>query len=193
MKKIVFATNNDHKLSEVREILGGEIEVISLLQIGCTDEIPETALTLEGNAKIKAEYIFEKYGVDCFADDTGLEIDALGGKPGVFSARYAGEPSNSVNNVKKVLEEMQNILDRKARFRTVICCIEKGKSLFFEGKIEGIITLEPKGENGFGYDPIFIPHGYDKCFAELNSAEKNKISHRALAVNELCLYLSSKK
>lgn len=188
MRKIVFATNNQHKLSEVKDILAGEVEIVSLAEIGFNDEIPETADTLEGNAELKARYIFEKYALDCFADDTGLEIDALGGKPGVFSARYAGEPSDSKKNMDKVLFEMSEANNRKAQFRTVICLIESGKERFFEGKIEGSIAFQPRGTNGFGYDPVFIPGGYNECFAELSSFEKNKISHRAVAVEKLAEY-----
>ncbi|MGC3977319.1 MAG: non-canonical purine NTP diphosphatase [Paludibacteraceae bacterium] len=190
MKKIVFATNNLHKLEEVRAILSDTLEVLSLKDIGCEEDIPETEKTLEGNAELKARHIFEKYHIDCFADDTGLEIVALGGKPGVFSARYAGEPSNSENNIKKVLDEMKTEENRRAHFRTVICLIEsEGGNRFFEGKVSGKITVENKGEGGFGYDPIFIPEGYTKSFGELTSEEKNRISHRALAVNKLVRYL----
>lgn len=192
MKKIVFATNNPHKLSEVRSILGKDVNVVSLSEIGCDDEIPETADTLKGNAELKALYVYEKYNIDCFADDTGLEIEILEGRPGVYSARYAGEPSNSQKNITKVLEEMAGKENRKAQFRTVICLIEGGIKTFFEGKIEGKIAEFLSGDNGFGYDPIFVPFGHDKCFAELSSLEKNKISHRALAVKHLTNYLKEK-
>ncbi|VBB46068.1 Non-canonical purine NTP pyrophosphatase [uncultured Paludibacter sp.] len=190
-KKIVFATNNRHKLEEVKNILGKKIEIISLQDIGCEEEIPETADTLEGNAELKAQYISQKYNIDCFADDTGLEIAALNGKPGVFSARYAGEPSNSANNVRKVLYEMQGKENREAQFRTVICLVENGKSHFFEGKITGKIAQKPTGGNGFGYDPVFIPDGYNKSFAELTTEDKNRISHRALAVKELAVHFDN--
>lgn len=192
MKKIVFATNNQHKLIEVRDILGEKLNVVSLAEINCNEDIPETAETLDGNAELKASHVYENYELDCFADDTGLEIEALGGKPGVFSARYAGEPSNSQKNVEKILLEMQEIENRNAQFRTVICLIENGKKTFFEGKIEGSISKHPNGNNGFGYDPIFIPCGYNKSFAELTSEEKNKISHRALAVSKLTEYFKMK-
>lgn len=193
MKKIVFATNNQHKLSEVRDIFEEKFKVVSLAEINCNEDIPETAETLEENAALKAQHVYENYQLDCFADDTGLEIEALGGKPGVFSARYAGEPSNSEKNVEKILKEMHEIENRNAQFRTVICLIEDGKKSFFEGIIKGTISKSPSGNNGFGYDPIFIPYGYDKCFAELSSEEKNKISHRALAVNKLTEYLKISK
>ena len=191
MKKIVFATNNAHKLEEVRDILKDKIQVLSLKEIGCVDDIAETAETLEANAEIKARYIFDKFGVDCFADDTGLEVEALNGKPGVYSARYAGEPSDSTKNVKKILTEMEGVENRNAQFRTVICLMEEGECYFFEGIIKGKIALTPTGESGFGYDPVFIPEGYDRSFAELTSEEKNSISHRALAVKKLNDYLTN--
>lgn len=189
MRKIIFATNNTHKLLEVKEILGTAVEVVSLNEIGFIGDIEETEHTLEGNAQLKARFINDKYQQDCFADDTGLEIDALQGRPGVFSARYAGEPSDSRKNTEKILAEMEGVKNRKARFRTVICLIEDGKNRFFEGKIEGEIAHAPTGAKGFGYDPIFIPNGYDKTFAELTIEQKNSISHRALAVNELVKYI----
>lgn len=189
MNKLVFATNNAHKLTEVRAILEPEFTIISLSDLNCTDDIPETADTLQGNAILKATYIHEKFGLDCFADDTGLEIDALGGEPGVYSARYAGEENNSKNNMNKVLTLLGNNSDRKASFRTVIALILKGNTFLFDGRIDGDITLSPSGESGFGYDPIFVPEGYDKSFAQLSADEKNKISHRALAVNKLIDFL----
>lgn len=192
MKKIVFATNNAHKLEEVRDILKDKMQVLSLAEIGCTEDIAETAETLEGNAEIKARYIFDKFGVDCFADDTGLEVEALNGKPGVYSARYAGEPSDSTKNVKKILTEMKGVENRNAQFRTVICLMEEGECHFFEGIIKGRIALNPSGKGGFGYDPVFIPEGYDGSFAELTSEEKNSISHRALAVKKLNDYLTNR-
>lgn len=192
MRKIVFATNNNHKLAEVREILKGHIEIVSLKEIGFEGDIEETEETLEGNALLKARYIYNKYNLDCFADDTGLEIDALNGKPGVYSARYAGEPSDSKKNTEKVLTEMNGEKNRKARFRTVICLVESGESMFFEGKIEGRISEEPSGLKGFGYDPVFIPEGYNQTFADLTMELKNNISHRYLAVCELSKYLSAK-
>jgi XTP/dITP diphosphohydrolase len=190
MIKLVFATNNAHKLEEVRAVFGKTIEVLSLKDINCFDDIPETADTLEGNALIKAKHIYEKYGYDCFADDTGLEVDALGGKPGVYSARYAGEEQDSKKNMQKLLVELGSTTNRDARFRTVIALIEKGEVKYFEGKINGHITVTPSGNAGFGYDPVFVPDGFSQTFAELGSELKNKISHRALAINELKKYLN---
>jgi len=191
MKKLVFATNNAHKLSEVKAILS-DYEIVSLSDINCFDDIPETADTLEGNALIKACYIFEKYGLDCFADDTGLEVDALNGEPGVYSARYAGEDHNSLNNMMKLLDKLGENPDRKAHFRTVIALIEGGKVQYFEGRIDGEIAHSPRGKAGFGYDPVFVPTSYNQSFAELGTEEKNKISHRALAVQKLAAYLHAK-
>ena len=192
MNKLVFATNNAHKLAEVRAILEPEFTIISLDELNCKDDIPETADTLEGNALLKATYIHERFGLDCFADDTGLEIEALGGEPGVYSARYAGEDNNSYNNMSKVLSLLENKTNRKACFRTVIALILDKKTSFFEGKIDGDITLLPRGESGFGYDPIFVPKGYLLSFAQLSAEEKNQISHRALAVNKLIDFLQPK-
>lgn len=191
MKKIVFATNNAHKLSEVSAILS-DYEIVSLSEIRCFDNIPETADTLEGNALLKAQYIFEKFGINCFADDTGLEVDALNGEPGVYSARYAGEENNAHNNMMKLLERLSENTNREAHFRTVIALIEDGEVQYFEGRIDGQIAKEPQGRAGFGYDPIFVPLGYEKSFAELGTEEKNKISHRALAVQKLVSYLHRK-
>lgn len=191
MKKLVFATNNAHKLSEVKSILEPEYEIISLDELNCNDDIPETADTLEGNALLKAKYIFDKFGLDCFADDTGLEVDALNGEPGVYSARYAGESHNFVDNMNKVLANLGDNETRTARFRTVIALIQSGKISYFEGKIEGRISKEPTGNNGFGYDSIFVPENYTLSFAELGSTEKNRISHRALAVKLLVEYLKN--
>ena len=197
MKKIVFATNNQHKLDEIRSILGDMFEIVSLRDIGCHEDIPETGTTLEANARQKAEYIFEKYGLSCFADDTGLEVDALGGAPGVYSARYAGgEGHDSEANMQKLLCELGENNNRKARFRTVIALIlsevmseEPCEVLFFEGIVNGNIAREKHGTEGFGYDPIFVPDGYDKSFAELGMDIKNNISHRARAVKKLAEYL----
>ena len=190
MKKLVFATNNAHKLEEIRAILGDKVGILSLNDINCHADIPETADTLQGNAALKAQYIFENYGLDCFADDTGLEVEALNGAPGIYSARYAdGEGHDSEANMKKLLSEMQDKENRKARFRTVICLIEDGKEHFFEGIVNGSIIRERKGGAGFGYDPMFMPDGYSETFAEMGNDEKNKISHRARAVQELCEYL----
>lgn len=188
-KKLVFATNNQHKLEEVSQILGNKIEVLSLADIHCDVDIPETADTLEGNALLKAEYIHKNYGLDAFADDTGLEIEALNNEPGVYSARYAGEDKSAQANILKVLEKLEGIENRKAQFRTVIALIMDGQTYIFEGIIKGTIIKEKRGEAGFGYDPIFVPDGYDKTFAELGNDVKNEISHRALAVNKLCEFL----
>lgn len=193
MKKLVFATNNAHKLSEVKAILESEYQIVSLSDLNCNEDIAETADNLEGNALIKAKYIHEKFGLDCFADDTGLEIEALNGAPGVFSARYAGENHDAQKNMSKVLDQMRDSTNRKARFRTVIALIQGNTTIFFEGKIEGKISLKPSGQSGFGYDPIFIPEGYKLSFAELSTEVKNSISHRALAVQKLTEYLKQKK
>lgn len=190
-RKLVFATNNAHKLDEISSILGEKIEVLSLKDIHCDVDIPETADTLEGNAMLKAEYIYEHYGLDCFADDTGLEVEALNGAPGVYSARYAGEAHNSEANMQKLLQEMQRATNRKAQFRTAICLILDGKKHLFEGIVKGEIIKEKRGGSGFGYDPIFMPEGYTKTFAELGNETKNKISHRALAVEKLCRFLKA--
>ena len=191
MQQIVFATNNAHKLEEIREILGSHYEVLSLNDIGCHDEIPEDYETLEENSRQKAEYIFQKYGMSCFADDTGLEVDALDGAPGVRSARYAGGAGHdSKANMCKLLQELGDNPNRTARFRTVITLITPPSTFhFFEGIVEGRIAYEKSGTGGFGYDPIFIPEGYDKSFAELGSDIKNTISHRARAVQKLVQYL----
>ena len=190
--KIVFATNNKHKLEEIKDILGKDFEIVSLAEIGCHEDIPETGLTLEENARQKATYIVEHYNHDCFADDTGLEVDALNGEPGVHSARYAeGTDHDSEANMRKLLSKMSNIKDRTARFRTVISLIINGVEHQFEGRVEGRIATEKHGKEGFGYDPIFIPEGYDKSFAELGEEVKNQISHRARAVKKLAEYLSS--
>ena len=188
-KKLFFATNNAHKLEEIAAILGEKIELLSLKDIECTADIPETADTLEGNATQKAEYIYQQYGLDCFADDTGLEVEALDGAPGVFSARYAGEGHNSEDNMQKLLQNLQGVTNRKAQFRTVICLIWDDKKYLFEGICKGEIIEEKRGNAGFGYDPIFVPEGYDQTFAELGNDIKNSISHRAKAVELLCNFL----
>lgn len=189
-KRLVFATNNAHKLEEIRAILGNSIEILSLADIHCHADIPETADTLEGNARQKSRYVYEHYGLDCFADDTGLEVESLGGAPGVYSARYAdGQGHDSQANMNKLLKEMEEKNDRKAQFRTIISLIEKGEERQFEGIVKGQITREKRGESGFGYDPIFQPDGYETTFAELGSDIKNRISHRARAVAALCYYL----
>ena len=188
--KIVFATNNLNKLSEVKKILGNKFEVMSLSDIGCHDDIPEKGQTLKDNALIKAQWVYDKYHVNCFADDTGLEVDALGGAPGVYSARYAGgEGHDSEANMKKLLSELENNDNRKARFRTVIALIINGKVTTFDGIVNGSITKEKRGGEGFGYDPIFMPEGFNKTFAELGTGIKNNISHRAKAVQKLADYL----
>lgn len=191
MKKLVFATNNAHKLEEIRAILGDKVEILSLNDIHCHADIPETADTLEGNAALKAAYIYEHYGLDCFADDTGLEVEALNGAPGIYSARYAGgEGHDSEANMKKLLREMEGKENRRAQFRTAICLIERGKETLFEGIVKGEIIREKRGGSGFGYDPVFVPEGYTETFAEMGSEEKNKISHRSRAVQQLCAYLN---
>ena len=190
MKNIVFATNNSHKLQEIRSIVGGRYHILSLSDIDCHDEIPETADTLEGNAILKARWVSEKYGYDCFADDTGLEVYILGNRPGVYSARYAGEPCDSEKNIDKLLSELDGLNDRRARFRTVIALISNNELKEFEGKIEGAIIKERRGNGGFGYDKVFVPEGYDRTFAEMESFEKNSISHRAKATQLLIDYLN---
>lgn len=190
-KRLVFATNNAHKLEEIRAILGNSIEILSLADIHCHADIPETADTLEGNARQKSRYVYEHYRLDCFADDTGLEVESLGGAPGVYSARYAdGQGHDSQANMNKLLKEMEEKNDRKAQFRTIISLIEKGEERQFEGIVKGQITREKRGESGFGYDPIFQPDGYETTFAELGNDIKNRISHRARAVAALCDYLT---
>lgn len=188
--KLVFATNNQHKLDELQTILSNNIQLVSLKDINVTEDIPETQETLEGNASQKAHYIYEKFGLNCFADDTGLEINALNGAPGVYSARYAGPQREALDNMKKVLKEMHEINERSARFRTVISLIIDGKEAQFEGIVDGEITKERSGAEGFGYDPIFKPTGYQQTFAEMDINEKNKISHRARAVQKLVEYLN---
>jgi XTP/dITP diphosphohydrolase len=189
MKELVFATNNPHKLKEIREIIGDQFRVLSLADIGCNEEIEEHALTIEGNASVKSWYIYNKYGKNCFADDTGLEINALGGRPGVKSARYAGDDCNPENNIRKVLKELEGKDNRRARFRTVISLIMNGKELQFEGTVEGNILFEKHGKEGFGYDPVFQPDGYNLSFAEMPPEEKNRISHRGRAVRKLIDHL----
>ena len=189
--KLVFATNNKHKLDEVRKITSRHpVEIVSLAEINCFDDIPETADTLEGNALQKAHYIQEKFGLNCFADDTGLEVEALNNAPGVYSARYAGPGHDSEANMKKLLHEMEGKENRKARFRTVIALVWNGKTYTFDGIVNGIITTTKRGENGFGYDTIFIPEGYEQTFAELGNDIKNQISHRAKAVEKLDEFLT---
>lgn len=189
--KLVFATNNRNKLAEVQKMLPNSIELLSLEDIGCLDDIEETATTLEGNAQIKANHITKNYGYDCFADDTGLEVDALNGAPGVYSARYAGEPANAENNMQKLLTALQNTTNRNARFRTSICLNMGGSQFLFDGVCKGEILYEKQGEKGFGYDPVFRPEGHQLSFAEMTAEEKNIISHRGLAIQQLVLFLKS--
>ena len=192
MKKLVFASNNAHKLSEIRAILGDRIEIISLSDLQCHEEIPETADTLEGNALIKARYVWEHYGLYCFADDTGLEVEALGGAPGVYSARFAGEHASFEDNVSLLLERLSGVAaPRRARFRTVIALIDEYGTHFFEGSVDGEITLERSGAHGFGYDPFFRPEGREETFAQLTEQEKNSMSHRGRAVQKLVRYLQA--
>ena len=188
-KKLVVATNNAHKLEEIAAILGDEMELLSLKDIRCNADIPETADTLEGNARQKAQYIYNNYGMDCFADDTGLEVEALNGAPGVFSARYAGDGHDSEANMQKLLQKLEGKENRKAQFRTAICLIMEGQEYLFEGIVKGKIIEEKRGGAGFGYDPVFVPEGYDLTFAELGNDIKNTISHRARAVEKLCTFL----
>ena len=192
--KIVFATNNKHKLEEIKDILGKEFEIVSLTEIGCHEDIPETGATLGENARQKSSYVVEHYNQNCFADDTGLEVEALGGEPGVHSARYAeGTDHDSEANMRKLLANLEGKANRKACFRTIISLIIDGVEHQFEGKVEGRIATEKHGTEGFGYDPIFIPEGYDKSFAELGEEIKNQISHRARAVKKLAEYLGRLK
>ena len=193
LMKLVFATNNLNKLKEVQEILDKNIEILSLSDINCFDEVDETETTLEGNAKLKADYITKNFGYNCFADDTGLEVDDLNGKPGVYSARFAGEPRSSERNMAKLLSELENSTNRKAQFRTAICLNLDDKQYLFEGICKGEILKEKSGEKGFGYDPIFKPEGFSQSFAEMSSTDKNSISHRGLAVQKLVNFLKNYK
>lgn len=183
--KIVFATNNTHKLSEVRAVLGEGFELVPLREVGITEDIPETGATLDENASIKARYVYERTGLDCFADDTGLEVEALNGAPGVHSARYATDGHDFAANNRKLLRELNGITNRRARFRTVISLIRGGEELQVEGIVRGTIATEESGNEGFGYDPLFIPEGYDHTFADMSADQKNAISHRGRAVAEL--------
>lgn len=189
MKKFVFATNNEHKLEEVKALLGDKIELLSMKDINCSTDIPETESTLEGNALLKARYIYEHYHINCFADDTGLEVEALNGAPGVYSARYAGEEHNSEANMKKLLHELEGVENRKAQFRTIFALIIEGKEHLFEGIVKGEIIRQRRGNAGFGYDPIFLPEGCTQTFAEMGNEQKNSISHRAKAAGKLCKFL----
>ncbi|MCB2208843.1 MAG: non-canonical purine NTP diphosphatase [Bacteroidetes bacterium] len=189
MKKLVFATNNPHKLEEVHAILQEKFEVAGLADIGCTTDIPETGTTLQDNASIKSHFVVNHYKLDCFADDTGLEVQALGGRPGVYSARYAGENASYEQNVDKLLTELNHKENRKARFRTVISLMMNHKEYFFEGVVNGRIINQRKGNSGFGYDPVFVPDGYDQTFAEMDASLKNSISHRGKAIQKLADFL----
>lgn len=191
MNELIFATNNKYKLTEIQSIVGSDFIIRSLEDIGCTEDIAETASTLEGNALLKAEYVYSKYGINCFADDTGLEVEALDGRPGVFSARYATTGHDFEANIDKVLSELQGVSNRKARFRTVIALHLDGSVSYFEGIVNGEIIRARTGIEGFGYDPVFVPDGYELTFAEMPLSEKNKISHRARAVSKLVEYLKS--
>tara|TARA_B100000902_G_C27184690_1_gene850711 strand:+ start:472 stop:1047 length:576 start_codon:yes stop_codon:yes gene_type:complete len=189
--KLVFATNNLNKLSEIKSLVPTGIEILSLKDIKCNEELPETNPSLQENALQKAKYVFDNYGFNCFADDTGLEIEALGGEPGVYSSRYAGEDCSAEDNMKKVLDKLEGKKERNAKFRTVIALIIDGEETLFEGSCKGSIKRKKNGAYGFGYDPIFIPEGYELTFAEMNKDEKGKISHRGKAVEELVLFLST--
>ncbi|MBA4239887.1 MAG: non-canonical purine NTP pyrophosphatase [Sphingobacteriaceae bacterium] len=189
--KLIFATHNKNKLKEVKSLVPSSIELLSLDEINFHNEIEETADTIEGNALLKAKTIFEKTGINCFADDSGLLVDALNGAPGVYSARYAGEQKNDQDNMRKLLQELKDNPNRNAHFKTAMALIIDGKDYLFEGKIEGKIITEKLGANGFGYDPIFVPDGYNETFAQLDSETKNKISHRAKAIKQLLEFINT--
>lgn len=189
--KLVFATANQNKANEIQSLIPPSIEVLTLNDIHCSEEIPENQATIEGNASQKAFYVYNKYQHNCFADDTGLEVDALDGRPGVFSARYAGESKSAEDNMSKILLEMKGISNRKALFKTIISLVINGEEKQFEGVVSGVILSQRQGEKGFGYDPIFLPDGFTMSFAEMDSSQKNKISHRAIAVNKLVEYLKN--
>ena len=190
--QLVFASNNKNKIQEIQALVPSDFKILSLEDIGCFEEIPETADTIEGNAILKANYVTQNYGYSCFADDTGLEVDALNGAPGVYSARYAGEQKNAEDNMNKLLLELRTATSRKAHFKTVICLNNNGLQHLFTGIINGTITTEKIGTNGFGYDPVFIADGTEKTFAELSMHEKASISHRGIAVGQLIDFLSKK-
>ena len=189
--KLVFASNNEHKIAEIAKLVPAGFEVVSLASIGCADDIPETAETLEGNAILKAQYVWERFGLSCFADDTGLEVPALDNVPGVYSARYAGPQRNAADNMKMLLNELNEINQRDARFRTVIALILDGQMHTFEGIVNGTITREQHGTEGFGYDPIFKPEGFEQTFAEMDMIQKNTMSHRGRAVQKLVEFLKT--
>jgi len=188
--KLVFASNNKHKIAEIQNMLPEAIQIISLSAIGCYEDIPETADTIEGNAILKADYVTKNFGYDCFADDSGLEVNALGGAPGVYSARYAGEHKNDGDNIEKLLLELNGVSNRKANFKTVIALNYQGKQYVFTGIADGEIMRERRGNLGFGYDPVFVPAGYDQTFAEMAQQEKAQISHRGKATKELINFLT---
>lgn len=192
MEKLVFATNNENKFREIKNMLTGKYELLKLNDIGCVEDIPEEKDTIKENASDKAKYVKQKYGYDCFADDTGLEVEALNMAPGVFSARYAGPQKNSDDNIEKLLSELKHKKNRKARFKTVIALISNNKEYHFEGIVNGKIIDKKTGTDGFGYDPVFIPEGYNETFAQMSLDEKNKISHRAKAVEKLIEFLNNK-
>ncbi|WP_158797127.1 non-canonical purine NTP diphosphatase [Pedobacter sp. L105] len=191
MKKLVFATNNQHKTEEVRTLLSGEYEVLNLKDIGCTTDIPETADSFAGNAELKSSFVAENFHLDCFADDSGLEVEALNNEPGIYSARYAGERGDEAN-LRLVLQKLEGEKNRKARFRTVVSLIQNGERFLFEGTVNGTIRKTPTGGNGFGYDPVFQPDGYEQTFAEMSMSQKNEISHRAIAMRKLIHFLKEK-
>ena len=186
---ICFATHNQNKVQELRKLVGDNLKILSLNDLGVSDEIEETGITLKENALLKAQYIYDNFEIACFADDTGLEVDTLDGAPGVYSARFAGEPANNEKNIDKLLALLQNKSNRKARFRTVIALVKDVKTIFFEGIVEGEIIDERRGSKGFGYDSVFLPTNFDRTFAEMDMREKNLISHRAIAVNKLTNFL----
>lgn len=192
--RLCFASNNEHKLNEIQKAIGGDIQLVSLNQIGCYEELPETRDTLEGNSLQKAEYVFSHFHIPCFADDTGLEVEVLQGAPGVYSARYAGAQRNSDDNIALLLKNLNGVSNRKAQFRTIITLLGiEPEPLFFEGIIRGEIIPERRGSGGFGYDPVFVPEGFSRTFAEMTLEEKNQLSHRALAVKKLVDYFAASK
>lgn len=191
MKKICFATSNKHKLKEIQDLLRYQYEIISLDDLGFDEEIEETGSTLDENAAIKAQTISKRFNMDCFADDTGLEVKSLNGAPGVYSARYAGEHATYSDNVNKLLDELTTLSNREAKFRTVICLIKDGEEHFFEGEVKGVIIDKPRGQEGFGYDPVFKPDGFEETFAEMQPVQKNAISHRGRAIRKLADFLKS--
>ncbi|UYW02374.1 non-canonical purine NTP diphosphatase [Flavobacterium agricola] len=191
MTKLVFASHNENKIKEVKKLLENQFEIVSLTDIGCFEDIPETAETIEGNAILKANYVTEKYGLNCFADDSGLLIDALNGAPGVYSARFAGEHKNDTDNLNLALQKLENETNRKAHFKTIMALNLNGEQHLFEGIVQGDLTTQPIGNNGFGYDPIFVPEGYTETFAQLSLEEKSKMSHRGKALQKMVQFLKA--